>query len=342
MELSKLQKEIVESDADRIVVIASAACGKTRVLTERVRHWLKQGIDPSDICCITFTNAAADEMRVRLAEDYKDGMFIGTIHSLAARFLMRAGLKKEVNAAIDKDDFNTFFTLIKKNRSYIEHFDYILVDEAQDLSQDEYEFIFSMIKPTCYFVVGDYRQNIYENRGSSSRFMLCLANDPGTKQYSLNENYRNGSNILARAKKEIKKIGVLDDSIPMNRGGCVYEGPFNIDTLVDWIQNTGEWGEWAVLCYKNTEKDYLRKLLENYDIETMTFNLRRKTKKQLDELMKTNKVKVITIWGAKGLGFPHVAVYGCNWLTKQGKYKEGCRVDYVAYTRAMDTLMIFS
>jgi len=41
MELSNLQKEIVESDADRIVVIASAACGKTRVLTERVRHWLK-------------------------------------------------------------------------------------------------------------------------------------------------------------------------------------------------------------------------------------------------------------------------------------------------------------
>jgi len=73
-------------------------------------------------------------MRVRLATDYKDGMFIGTIHALAARFLMRAGLKTEVDAAIDKDDFDTFFTLIKKNRSYVEHFDYVLVDEAQDLS----------------------------------------------------------------------------------------------------------------------------------------------------------------------------------------------------------------
>jgi superfamily I DNA/RNA helicase len=40
MELSKLQKQIIESNAEQVVVIASAACGKTRTLTERVRFWL--------------------------------------------------------------------------------------------------------------------------------------------------------------------------------------------------------------------------------------------------------------------------------------------------------------
>ena len=342
MELSKEQEAIVTSNADKIVVIAAAACGKTRVLTERVRYWLKQNIDPAEICCITFTNAAADEMRVRLGADYKDGLFAGTIHSLAARFLMRAGLKNEVDKLIDDDKFDAFFTLIKKYKTYVEHFDYVLVDEAQDLSEKEYDFIFNMIQPTCYFVVGDPKQNIYENRGSSSRFMQSLISRDGAIQYNLNENYRNGSNILTRAKKEISKIGLKDTSIPMNRGGSVFEGVFNLNTLVDWISENGEWGDWAVLCYKNTEKDDLRNMLEARGIETMTFNLRRKTQKQLDELMSTNKVKVLTVWGAKGLGFPHVAIYGKNWLTSQGKYKEGCRVDYVAYTRAMKTLMIFT
>ena len=145
---------------------------------------------------------------------------------------------------------------------------------------------------------------------------------------------------ILKGSKYILLDGISD---PGNLGTIIRSAlAFNIDTLVDWIQNTGKWGEWAILCYTNKEKDYLQDLLEDYDIETMTFNLRRKTKKQLDELMKTNKVKVITVWGAKGLGFPHVAVYGCNWLTRQGKHKEGCRVDYVAYTRAMDTLMIFT
>ena len=41
MELSKLQKQIVESNAEQIVVIATAACGKTRTLTERIRFWLR-------------------------------------------------------------------------------------------------------------------------------------------------------------------------------------------------------------------------------------------------------------------------------------------------------------
>ena len=86
MELSKLQEQIINSNAEKIVVIASAACGKTRTLTERVRYWLRMGVDPSEICAITFTNAAANEMQVRLGSDYKDGMFIGTIHALAARF----------------------------------------------------------------------------------------------------------------------------------------------------------------------------------------------------------------------------------------------------------------
>jgi DNA helicase-2/ATP-dependent DNA helicase PcrA len=91
MNISNLQREIIEAKEDKVVVLARSAVGKTTCLTERVRSWLQNGVKPSEICAITFTNLAANEMQVRLAEDYKSGMFIGTIHALAARFLMMGG-----------------------------------------------------------------------------------------------------------------------------------------------------------------------------------------------------------------------------------------------------------
>ena len=57
--LTNKQKEIIESDAERIVVLSRAASGKTAVLTERARHLLQKGVDPKEIAVITFTNLAA-------------------------------------------------------------------------------------------------------------------------------------------------------------------------------------------------------------------------------------------------------------------------------------------
>ena len=146
LELSKKQQEIVESPYEKIVIIASAACGKTKTLTERVRQWLRLGVSPSEICAITFTKAAADEMQMRLADDYKDGMFIGTIHALAARCLVMSGQGNKVGKAIDEEAFDEFFQYILEDPSCVLHYNYVLVDEAQDLSHDEYQFIFEMIK----------------------------------------------------------------------------------------------------------------------------------------------------------------------------------------------------
>ena len=175
MELSELQKQIVESKEDKIVVIARAAVGKTRCLTERVRFWLKKGVDPSEICCITFTNLAANEMQMRLGDDYNNGMFIGTIHSLAAQMLASHGYGAKVGNAINNEDFDLFFNYIREAPSCIVHYSYVIVDEAQDLSSNEYHFIFNMIKPEHFFVVGDPFQCIYEGlKNASAKYMSSL------------------------------------------------------------------------------------------------------------------------------------------------------------------------
>lgn len=92
MQLDNIQKEIVQSQSKNIIVSAGAGSGKTKVLTERVKHLIESGADPVNIVCITFTNRAANEMKERLADvPGAEKAFIGTIHSFANHILKDSG-----------------------------------------------------------------------------------------------------------------------------------------------------------------------------------------------------------------------------------------------------------
>ena len=88
--LTEKQRLIVETTKSKVVVVASAAAGKTRCITERVRWLLGQGVTPEKIAAITFTNAAAEEISERLGNP--EGVYIGTIHGLANYFLRLGGV----------------------------------------------------------------------------------------------------------------------------------------------------------------------------------------------------------------------------------------------------------
>lgn len=106
MMLDAEQKRIVESTAKNIVVVAGAGSGKTTVLTQRIRYLIEhEGVIPEDIIAITFTNAAADEMRERLS-DIKDvdTMFIGTIHSFA-NALLQIACPDEYYTVLSEEEF---------------------------------------------------------------------------------------------------------------------------------------------------------------------------------------------------------------------------------------------
>lgn len=66
VELNDLQKAIVETQESKVLVMSSVAVGKTHCLTERLKYILEHGADPSKVVCITFTNAAAIEMKKEL------------------------------------------------------------------------------------------------------------------------------------------------------------------------------------------------------------------------------------------------------------------------------------
>ena len=96
MHLEGLNPEQLEATAHfegPLLVLAGAGSGKTRVLTARVCHLIREhGVPPDRILAVTFTNKAAGEMReriTRLLETEPAGMWVGTFHSVGARLLRR-------------------------------------------------------------------------------------------------------------------------------------------------------------------------------------------------------------------------------------------------------------
>jgi DNA helicase-2/ATP-dependent DNA helicase PcrA len=66
-ELNIEQKKAVETVNGPLLVLAGAGTGKTKVLTTRLTHILHKNIaHPSEICTVTFTNKASNEMRIRV------------------------------------------------------------------------------------------------------------------------------------------------------------------------------------------------------------------------------------------------------------------------------------
>ncbi len=117
--LNSEQKRAVETTSGPLLILAGAGAGKTKTIVERIKHLVKEGVAPSSILAITFTNKAAKEMRERIESGLRsdpdinrpismaERPFISTFHSLGVHILREhsrlAGITRHFTI-FDRDD----------------------------------------------------------------------------------------------------------------------------------------------------------------------------------------------------------------------------------------------
>jgi DNA helicase II / ATP-dependent DNA helicase PcrA len=94
-DLNQPQQDAVQHVDGPLLILAGAGSGKTTVITRRIA-WLieEEGVSPSSILAVTFTNKAADEMRERvqrLVSVPAQQLWVSTFHSFCTRILRREG-----------------------------------------------------------------------------------------------------------------------------------------------------------------------------------------------------------------------------------------------------------
>lgn len=91
--LNTEQQKAVLHNEGPLLILAGAGSGKTRVLTHRIAHLIKEkGVSPFSILAITFTNKAAREMKERidkLVGEGSENIWVSTFHSTCVRMLRR-------------------------------------------------------------------------------------------------------------------------------------------------------------------------------------------------------------------------------------------------------------
>lgn len=113
--LSEKQRQIVEFKDGALLVEAGPGSGKTRVLIERIKHLINNS-KRGKVLALTFSNMAADEMKIRLSEDNSfeenvDRVSVGTIHSFCLDLVQSRGNLIGLNSDIvlfeNEDDRKT-------------------------------------------------------------------------------------------------------------------------------------------------------------------------------------------------------------------------------------------
>lgn len=210
-QLSSRQMEIINDKTSRCIVVAAGpGSGKTRVLVHKLASLLMmEDVKHEQLLMLTFSRAAATEFKQRLinlignAAHFVD---IKTFHSFCFDLLGRIGNLEESDNVVGKaaymiDAGEVEPTKIGKT--------VLVIDEAQDMSQDEYNLVKALMnhnEEMRVIAVGDDDQNIFDFRGSDSKYMNQLIKDFDGRFYEMTENYRSAQSVVAAANGFLVKI----------------------------------------------------------------------------------------------------------------------------------------
>lgn len=341
-QISKEQSDAIRHLAGSCIVIAPPGSGKTFVLTKRISYLVNErGINPSSVLVITFTRAAALEMKTRFLKEVNEEdttVTFGTFHSVfymmlrtsfgtkgqaiisdndkvelldsLIRSLFLEDIEKpevfQVAAEISRMknmgvpcseyrpqtmDTETFAKIYDRYQSAManknkfdyddliikcrdelqthpetlkywqKRFEYILVDEFQDINKPQFDIVKMLAMPqNNVFFVGDDDQSIYSFRGANPKTMLDIANDyPNIRKIYLKKNYRSTNSILNMGTELIshnvdrfkKEIECNTSDLGYASFACLPTDEKQIETVVNQILKWKDYSNTAIITRNN-------------------------------------------------------------------------------------------
>ncbi|MDH4263375.1 MAG: UvrD-helicase domain-containing protein [Spirochaetia bacterium] len=240
-------------------------------------------------------------------------------------------LYKSNNNLIDLDDL--IFEATRILRKNPEKFPYscVLVDEFQDTSPDQLDFIKSMTFKKL-FVVGDDWQSIYKFRGADVGIALNFNKTfSGVQRLFLTDNFRSQRNIVTLGNKAIKlsknyiRKKLRAHQQKTSRPIC-HIARQNEDISLIW-------------------RLYLEKYFYKSKYKPLTVLVRTNHIRKIVESIIPENVSVMTIHSSKGMEFENVLIFGIAdhvFPHRWNDYNEEVRLLYVAITRAKKNLEFLS
>lgn len=278
--LSERQLEIIrDNESQYIVCTAGPGSGKTRVLVHKLASLLLlEDVKHEQLLMLTFSRAAATEFKSRLRALIGNAaafVEIKTFHSYCFDLIGKIG-SIEVSDTIVQDAADLIRSddvdLGKITKTVL------VIDEAQDMDAHEFSLVQALMERNDelrVIAVGDDDQNIYEFRGSSSKYLRSLIDNYGAKQYDLIDNYRSEQNIVrfgnAFAKEISNRMKTVDIHAVTEKQGKVklvkHSGKYIENAIADDLANSFKTGTTCVLTSTNKEALIVLGVLKQRGIE---------------------------------------------------------------------------
>ena len=279
-ELSPAQLKIInDNETKHIVVAAGPGSGKTRVLVHKLASLLlMEDVKQEQLLMVTFSRAAATEFKKRLVKligNVANYIEIKTFHSYCFDLQGKVGNLEKSDVILKKTIEKIKSGEVEANRITKT---VLVVDEAQDMDQDEFALINTLMEQNeemRVIAVGDDDQNIFEFRGASSKYLeqFILANK--AIKHELIENYRSKSNLVEfanqfvkRIPNRLKKTPIIAKQTDTGKIKLVrYQSKNLITPLVQDVLNTELTGTTCVLTKTNEEALQITGLLLKNEIQ---------------------------------------------------------------------------
>ena len=280
-QLSERQKDIISDKESRCIVVAAGpGSGKTRVLVHKLASLLLlEDVKHEQLLMLTFSRAAATEFKQRLMELIGNAAHfveIKTFHSYCFDLLGRIGNLEDAKDVVSKaaEMINNGEVEPNKIGKTV-----LVIDEAQDMSGGEYALVKALMannEEMRVIAVGDDDQNIYEFRGSDSRYMFQLTQNAGSRFFEMTENYRSAIHPVDFANGFARNIHKRMKSNPIismrKEEGWVeitcHQSKYMYQPLVENLIHHKGKGTSCVLTQTNEEATILTALLRKHGINS--------------------------------------------------------------------------